>query len=822
MANGDASVTRVETMTAGKSNFSILRKRRGMFRRLAGATLAASTLALAAACASPEEKVERYVQEGEEFLEAGDLPKAYIQFQNALKIDEENVPSLIGLSEIAEQRNDFRAMFGILQNIVRLDPNQIDAQIKLGKLYLIGSDETAALEQADKALEIDPDNLDAQALKAGVLLKIGDNASAVELARKVVEKDPANAEAVTVLATDRSLAGDHEAALEEINKALEVDPQIAMLQLLRIHVLQTLGRNEEALESYAGLIELFPEQSAYRRVYAQELVRRDDLRGALEQLEAVVELEPENLDAKINVIRVVKRAEGAEAGEAKLRGYADASPENADLQFALVDYNLEENDLDDARSLLDGLAASDDRDVALKAKNKIAGVLLARGERDQAEALIDEILDADERNTEALLKRAALQIDDEEYDQAVVNLRTALDNSPDAHDAMVLMASAFEKQENFSFAQAEFAKAFEASERAPKVAQQYARFLLRRQNPNRAEEILVDSLAAHPRDLENLKLLASIRLSRQDWRGAQEVATMLERVENQDALVANIKSAAYIGLGDYESVIENFSADASKLPLESQPLSALVTSYIRTERIDEAEALLDRIIASDADNYAARMLLARIYGLREDKEAYIEALQETIARQPERPEAYEFLYRYYLGEGEFEKAAALIESGLEAAPENSAMRVFKADVLINRGDRAEALEVYSDLIEERPNDRIIANNFVSLSSDLRLDEASIARALEVAKTIEELDNPFYRDTVGWAYYRAGDYEKAVEYLAQAVEGVPENPEMLYHLGAAQFASGDEEAARANLEKALELGGDGFLFKNEAQAVLDRM
>lgn len=817
MANGGGRVTRVETMTVTNSELTPFKGRKRVFR-----LLAASMLALAAACASPEEKVERYSQEGAEFLEEGDLPKAYIQFQNALKIDEAHVPSLVGLAEIAEQRKDFQAMFGLLQNIVRLDPAQIDAQIKLGKLYLVGSDETSALEQAEKALEIDPDNLDAQALKSAVLLKIGDNAGAVELARAVVAKDPANAEAVTVLATERSLDGDHESALQEINNALEVDPKIAVLQLLRIHVLNALGRQGETQEAYAELIELFPEEPAYRRVYAQDLIRRNELDAAREQFRAITELEPENLTAKLNVIRIVKRADGAAAAEAQLNEYIAAEPDNTKLKFALVDFHIQENDFGKARALLDSLAGLNNQDVALQAKNKIAAILLKDGERENAVALIDEILEADERNTDALIKRAALQIDDGQYDQAIVNLRTALDNSPDTYDAMVLMSAAFEKQGNFSFAQAEFAKAFEASDQAARIGQQFARFLLRRRNPERAEEVLVDSLAAHPGDVENLKLLASIRLARQDWRGAEEAAMMLERVENQDALAANIRSRAYVGLGDYESVIEAFDATEQTVPLESQPLSAVVTSYVRTERFDEAEDLLNRILDSNEDNYAARLLLARIHGQRDERQAYVTTLEEAIAQTPDRPEAYELLYRHYLGENRFDEAAALIERGLAAAPDNNAMKVFKADVLINQGKRAEALALYSELIEDRPDDRIVANNFVSLSSDLQLDEASIARALEIAKTFEDIDNPYYRDTVGWAYYRAGEYDRALEYLEQAAEEVSESAEMQYHLGAAQFANGDEDAARASLQKALELGGPDFIFESEVRALLDRM
>ncbi|WDI32102.1 tetratricopeptide repeat protein [Hyphococcus flavus] len=795
-----------------------IKARRGRMARL----LAVSALALAAACASPEEKVQRYSQEGAEFLEAGDLPKAYIQFRNALKINEEHVPSLIGLSEIAEQRKDYQAMFQMLQNIVRLDPSQIESHVKLGKLYLVGSDETAALESAENALEINADDPDARALKAAVLLKIGDNAGAVEIARGVVASDPANPEAVTVLATDKFQNGDRNGALEEINKALEVDPQIAVLQLLRIQILQTLGRNDETLEAYAGLIELFPEEPAYRRVYAGELVKRNEMELAREQFRAIVDLEPENLNAKLNVVRLANRVQGTAAAEAQLQEFIDANPDNDDLKFAMVDFLIEEDEPGRARALLDQLADGDDQDVALKAKNKISVLLLGEGDRESAIALIDEILEVDERNTDALMKRAALQIDDEEFDQAIVNLRTALDNSPDEYDAMVLMATAFEKQENFSFAQAEFAKAYESSDRQARIAQQFSRFLLRRRNTERAEEVLVDSLAAHPGHLENLRLLATIRLARQDWRGAEEVAGMIEQIETQDELAANVKSAAYFGLGDYDSVIETLTARDEVAPLESRPLSSLVTAYLRTDRLDEAQALLDRMLGADPDNYQARIMMARVHAAREDRESYEASLEEAVSRSPEQPEAYELLYRHYLGQGRVDDAAALIDRGIEAAPDNYAMRVFKADVLLNRGERQDALAIYSDLIEERPQDRIIANNFVSLSSDLRLDQDSIARALEIAKTIEDLENPFYRDTVGWAYYRAGDYDRAVEYLSLAVEEIEESAEMRYHLGAAQFASGDEDAARTNLEQALRLGGADFIFRNEVQALLDRM
>lgn len=781
--------------------------------------LAVSVLAMTAACASPEQKVERYSTEASEFLAEGDLGKAYIQYQNALKIDEEHVPSLLGLADIAEKRQDFQGMFGFLQRAVRLDPNQIDAHVKLGKLYLIGSDETTALEEAEKSLAIDPDNIDAKALKAGVLMKIGDKPGAVALANEVIAVDPANAEAVTVLVTNHSVAGDWDSALAELDRALAIKPQVAILQLLRIHALKTLGREDETRDAYANLITLFPEQAAYRRVYANELLKEKDYAGARAQLEAVVEMQPDSVPLKLDVIRAIKAGESDAAAEAKLRDYVSKEPGNTDLQFALADYYLGNRDNAKAKSVLDALAKNNDQDIALRAKNKITTILFADGKKDEAQRLIDEILASDSRNTEGLLRRAALQIDAEEFDQAIVNLRTVLDNSPDNYQAMILMSAAFERQDNFNFAQAEMAKAFDASKKNAQVAHQFARFLLRRQNIARAEEVLEDSLAVNPGDVNNLRLLASIRLANQDWRGAEEVGVLLENADATAALASNIKSAAYIGLEDFDSVIETLSERNKNAPLATQPLAALIGAYLKQDRVDEAETMLTGIIESDAENYSARLLLARVYATQQDTAKFEATLEAATQSNPTRAEAYEMLYRSYLSADRRDEAAALIERGLQAAPNNDALKVFKADVLLTQGNREAALELYSSLIEARPNDRIIANNFVSLSSDLRLDAASIERALQVAKTFESLENPYYRDTVGWAYYRAGQYEPALKYLTEASEGAPNNAEMLYHLGAAQKASGDAAAARANLEKALELGGASFAQAGEVRALL---
>ena len=784
--------------------------------------IAASAFVLTVACASPEERVEKYSDDGREYLAQGELGKANVQFQNALKIDEEHIPSLLGMAQIVEEKQDFQSMFGLLQRIIRLDPSQLEAQVKLGKLYLIGSDETTALEYAEKALELDSENIDALTLKAAVLLKVGDSAGAVELARGVVDRDPANAEAVTVLATERARAGDNAAALVELDAGLAANPEIAVLQLLRIQVLTNLGRQDDVSAAYMRLIELFPEETAYRRVYTNDLLNNEDYDGAQIQLEAIAELEPDNNDAKLDVIRVINsnRDLGSAVAGEKFREFLAQAPENIDLKFSYVDFLRSADKYGEADALLDTLAKMGEDEVALRAKNQIAASHMRNEEWDAVQSLVDEILLQDQQNTDALVKRASLKIRAEEFDAAIIDLRAALDNSPNLPEALVVMATVFEEQGSISSARAELAKAFDASNRAPNIANIYAKFLLRQNEIAKAEEVLVDSLSAFRGNEVNLKLLAGVRLTMQDWRGAEEVAQILEKIGDNNADVETIKSEAYSGLGEYNRVIESLTERNDDAPLESRPLSALVAAYIRTNRIDEAEALLNRIIGADGnDTYTARILLAQVYGTRDDEEAATAVLLEAANIDPTRNEAYDLLYRHYLRTGQSEQALALVSDGLEKAPGNVALRFFKADILLNDKEYEEALEIYSELVDERPNDPLIANNFVSLSSDLRQDSESVSRALEVAEVLKNQDNPAFNDTIGWAHYRAGDFATAKEYLLRAVEAANGNAEITYHLGAAQLALGETEQAKSNLQNALSSGGPEFRFGNEVRELL---
>jgi Tfp pilus assembly protein PilF len=77
------------------------------------------------------------------------------------------------------------------------------------------------------------------------------------------------------------------------------------------------------------------------------------------------------------------------------------------------------------------------------------------------------------------------------------------------------------------------------------------------------------------------------------------------------------------------------------------------------------------------------------------------------------------------------------------------------------------------------------------------------------------------DTMGWILCKQGKYAEAKNFLERALEHVPTQPSMLYHLGWCEAKLGETAAARATLQKAL-TGKTVFTERDAAQKLLDTL
>jgi Tfp pilus assembly protein PilF len=78
-------------------------------------------------------------------------------------------------------------------------------------------------------------------------------------------------------------------------------------------------------------------------------------------------------------------------------------------------------------------------------------------------------------------------------------------------------------------------------------------------------------------------------------------------------------------------------------------------------------------------------------------------------------------------------------------------------------------------------------------------------ALSLVRKALQIDpsNGAYLDTLGWIYFKKGDFENAIRYLENA-SVVIEDAEIFEHLGDVYFKTGSADQALKNWKKSLEI------------------
>ncbi|MCL1818737.1 MAG: tetratricopeptide repeat protein [Spirochaetaceae bacterium] len=199
----------------------------------------------------------------------------------------------------------------------------------------------------------------------------------------------------------------------------------------------------------------------------------------------------------------------------------------------------------------------------------------------------------------------------------------------------------------------------------------------------------------------------------------------------------------------FEAALKEFltlQADDGEYPELSYYLGLC---YTHLAKYDEALLYLEQVVASEAGLihlYQGRMILGIIYA---------------------------FTRRYRLAEFEFRR---LLDAGYESAKVYSALAYT---LFLQKKDEESVACLEKALGLENDN----ANALNSLGFILAEQNKKLGIALKYCERAVEKNpkNPAYLDSLGWVYYRIGNYKDARLILRKALEYAPRNKEILSHM-----------------------------------------
>ncbi len=356
----------------------------------------------------------------------------------------------------------------------------------------------------------------------------------------------------------------------------------------------------------------------------------------------------------------------------------------------------------------------------------------------------------------------------------------------DLHSGMILELAGKEKD-----AGARLERAYKLDDSMLRVADANARWLSRNKDAPAAMavyEAFDKKLPRHPLVLEGLretragKKLAPLVDSAQ--AGAAEalygIGATLTRRGGEDLALVYLQLSLYLvpnhplallSLADlYESVkkpamaIKVYERMPASSPLKRNAQIQLATDLDAADRSDEAIKILKSVTAEDPKDLEAIMALGNIERGRKKFADCVVTYSQGIDALPKiedkaSEDKANAVYYYYRGiceerSKQWSKAEADMRKALELQPEQPHVLNYLGYSWIDQGiNLDEGMKMIKRAVDQRPDDGYIV------------------------------------DSLGWTYFRIGNYEDAVKNLERAIDLKPEDPTINDHLGDAYWRVG---------------------------------
>lgn len=276
--------------------------------------------------------------------------------------------------------------------------------------------------------------------------------------------------------------------------------------------------------------------------------------------------------------------------------------------------------------------------------------------------------------------------------------------------------------------------------------------------------------------------------------------------------------------GKYAEAIEQYEKVVALDPYYLEAYARLSDLYNRVGLHEKALEENRKIMEIDPENTESYLRSSRIYLGKGDLEKAKEVLTDALKRDLDVSAVYSGLGYIAFTEENYDEAAEYYRKALDEAGDNDEGYFFYlATALYQGGRREEAVEVLEKkVLEDKDFFCPDVYNFLGYAYAERGE--NLERAVELVKRALEADpdNGAYLDSLGWAYYKMGEYEKALSYLERAAEKLPEESVVLGHYAAVLEKKGEYVEALTYWRRAIRLDEYNVEYRQRLKRLQEKM
>lgn len=672
----------------------------------------------------------------------------------------------------------------MLEEVIRNSPNLLEPRLLLAEAMEKAGDAEGAIEQLTIASSnIQPNNMQILLQLAQLHASQGEYDQTRQLVQRIIEHPQSGSSQRSAAADLLAKLGESEQAIAVLSGTGEVEGTSSALLLAELH----LRRNErdEAEEIYQQVMERDPNASAIQ-AYSNFL-------GALGRHQEAGEVlaQAEELDLSDTVVAMLRaeytrRYGSADRAVAYYRDAIEAEPNNASVWRRLIDFHIEQGDVDEALAVAEEArgAVPGNRGFSLLAQHSDLIRLAAVSE--QVRPVIRAMLH-DEGNRDVALQSLQVlgtaQQEEQSFGEAAESVGRLANRNPRFFQlqmlAMDLYASAGQRDQAVSVAE----RAMQNFPNRPDPAR-------------RATELLG---------------------AQGEWSRMRYVARQWRERELYNPIQADVAIAeAELNLDNPREALQQIDSYLERARSEPNRSFPVLSVYARAmATLGEADRAAEAIEPLLSQAQAWRNLWVNVASrLIEDPQLAADWLERVEPMVPEQNvEERAALATHWYQLGTRNDVAEYRQRGLsqlaELAGEDRATptaHVAYAVAAYQEGDLETAETHYRRTLEASEDHPVAMNNLAMLLAEQGRELAEAQRLAERAVELRP-DEASYYDTLAFVQMEREQYADAVANLQNAVRLDPGRVEWRVNLAAAHHLHGEGEDARRTLRELESLNPD---------------
>lgn len=728
---------------------------------------------LASCSRDPNLRKQKYLLSGKEYFDQGDYRSAAIQFSNA----------------------------------VQIDPQFAEAHYQLARAYLSQKQWTPAFLELSRTLELQSDNYAAQADIATLLIASGQLNAAQEHARLLLDRQPRDPQSHIVQAKLLSTQDDLAGAIREVRKAIELAPNRGDSYLSLAVLQMKTGQDADAEPNFKKAAELDPQSINPQLALGSFYQAVNRFSEAEAQFRRAAQIDAKSTEPRAALVRLLMAQGSKDQAETVLQQAKQDFPDNSAGYRMLGDFYFATGDSDQALAEYGSLYAAHPADLQVK-KNYIQ-LLIIKNRLPEAAKLNDEILQSNGNDTEGLIYRGQIQLQQGRAADSANTLETAIKNDPDNGLAHYHLGVALEQQGNTGRAVNEWREAARLRPDLIDVRRAMAKLALHDGDMKGLEDAATEIIALQPSAAEGYALRADSFLKRKQFAAAEQDA--------QKAIdVSPPSPAGYVVLGNLRSVQKKYP-DAEKAyqqalardPRGSDALAGLMNMYLAQQQTETAIAAVNTQIGKAGGSSAFYDLLGTVLlNHTKDFAAAEAALRKSMQLDAKNSDALVKLGQALTAAGKTDEAIAAYQHYLQENRRDAGFYVLTGELYELKQDWPKAQQMYQRALDLEPANAVASNNLAALTVRTG-GNLNLALSLAQAARRGMPQSPAAADTLGWVYYKKGIYDSSADLFEEALKlaarsGRPEDATLHYHLGLAYQKTGKAARARQQLQQVIKI------------------